>query len=373
MPELIPKIKNVTTKESFFQSDSWFKLLRWLIIFFILIFFLLITLVWGIYRQKWQNYFIEAFTEIVPLPVATVDYYHPISIGEYSQNSRAIKTFLESQNASQSGGGFDFSTPEGIKKLEIVRKNIINQLIDNKIIELEARKRGIAFSNQDAFTIAEQIINRNNQRNENLMQLKLLYGWDEKTFAIETVKKMLYREKLTENLNNSGELKQIAQNRIREIQQKIQKGDNFENLAKEYSDASSRQYGGYLPPFTEDEAPAEFKNFVFQLSEGEISQPKETEVGWQIVKLEKKFSENGKNKVQIRAIFIKKDNFDDWLLNQKKEHSVQVFSGLYNWHAQMGKLYFKDENLNQLDDQINRDSLNEKTQELDFFLKQTKN
>ena len=70
---------------------------------------------------------------------------------------------------------------------------------------------------------------------------------------------------------------------------------------------------------------------------------------------------------------IKKDNFDDWLLNQKKEHSVQVFSGLYNWHAQMSKLYFKDESLNQLDDQINRDSLNEKTQELDFFLKQTKN
>ena len=38
----------------------------------------------------------------------------------------------------------------------------------------------------------------------------------------------------------------------------------------------------------------------------------------------------------------------------------------------MGKLYFKDDNLNQIEDKFNREYLNEKAQEADFMINSAK-
>lgn len=76
--------------------------------------------------------------------------------------------------------------------------------------------------------------------------------------------------------------------RINEIYRKINQGENFESLAKQFSnDKSSASNGGLLSPFTGGQLSSqEFESMAFSLTEpGEISKPFSTEYGWHIMKL----------------------------------------------------------------------------------------
>ncbi|MEZ4802567.1 MAG: peptidylprolyl isomerase [Gelidibacter sp.] len=76
--------------------------------------------------------------------------------------------------------------------------------------------------------------------------------------------------------------------RINEIYKKINQGENFESLARQFSDdKSSASNGGLLSPFTGGQLSSqEFEDMAFSLSEpGQISKPFETEYGWHIMKL----------------------------------------------------------------------------------------
>lgn len=76
--------------------------------------------------------------------------------------------------------------------------------------------------------------------------------------------------------------------RIKEIYKKIEQGENFESLAKQFSDdKSSASNGGLLPSFNGGQLSSqEFEDVAFGLMEkGDISKPFETAYGWHIVKL----------------------------------------------------------------------------------------
>lgn len=82
-----------------------------------------------------------------------------------------------------------------------------------------------------------------------------------------------------------------AQGRINDIYQKIQQGEEFETLAKQFSDdKSSAPAGGLIKAFSSgDLSVPEFEDAAFALeNKGDMSQPVETDFGWHIIKLEKK-------------------------------------------------------------------------------------
>ena len=79
-----------------------------------------------------------------------------------------------------------------------------------------------------------------------------------------------------------------AENRINELYKKIQQGEEFESLAKQFSDdKSSSKVGGKLSPFSGGQlSSTEFEEVSFGLNEvGEISKPFQSGFGWHIVKL----------------------------------------------------------------------------------------
>ncbi|MDG5493038.1 peptidylprolyl isomerase [Psychroserpens sp. SPM9] len=76
--------------------------------------------------------------------------------------------------------------------------------------------------------------------------------------------------------------------RIRQIYKKIEQGEKFESLAKQFSDdKSSSSKGGMLAPFTGGQLTSkEFEEMAFSLeNKGDISKPFKTDYGWHIVKL----------------------------------------------------------------------------------------
>ncbi|MFV0572517.1 MAG: peptidylprolyl isomerase [Xanthomarina gelatinilytica] len=78
------------------------------------------------------------------------------------------------------------------------------------------------------------------------------------------------------------------ESRINDIYLKLHQGEDFEALAKQFSeDQSSAGKGGMLAPFTGGQlSSVEFENQAFALEHvGDISKPFETEYGWHIIKL----------------------------------------------------------------------------------------
>ena len=79
--------------------------------------------------------------------------------------------------------------------------------------------------------------------------------------------------------------------RIQELYQKVQQGEAFEEVAKQFSeDKSSADKGGRLAPFSAGQLSSEvFENVAFGLTkEAPLSKPFETDFGWHIVKLSEK-------------------------------------------------------------------------------------
>lgn len=89
-----------------------------------------------------------------------------------------------------------------------------------------------------------------------------------------------------------GESKDKAQNTIEDIYKKLQQGESFEELAKQFSeDKSSSSKGGVLNRFGSGQLSSEeFETVAFSLSkENPISKPFQSQFGWHIVKFIEKF------------------------------------------------------------------------------------
>ena len=79
-----------------------------------------------------------------------------------------------------------------------------------------------------------------------------------------------------------------AKERIYSLYDSIDKGSNFESLAKKYSEDKNTSFkGGRLNPFSSGQLNSiEFEDMAFSLNErNEISLPVETKLGWHIIKL----------------------------------------------------------------------------------------
>lgn len=91
--------------------------------------------------------------------------------------------------------------------------------------------------------------------------------------------------KTTEKADDQ-EKNKAAEQKIREIQEKLKKGESFEELAKTHSDdKGSGQKGGELPRFGTGRMVPEFEDAAFALkSDGDITEPVQTQFGWHIIK-----------------------------------------------------------------------------------------
>ena len=105
----------------------------------------------------------------------------------------------------------------------------------------------------------------------------------------------------------------------KEIKEKLDSGQDFAELAKEFSkDSANAENGGNLGTFSKGQMVKEFEDAVFKLKEGEISEPVKTQFGYHIIKLNKVADSVEDNKEAItKALEDKK--YADYIkeLNEK--------------------------------------------------------
>ena len=77
-----------------------------------------------------------------------------------------------------------------------------------------------------------------------------------------------------------------SEQEAKQIIERLNKGEKFEDLAKQYSLDGSKEYGGDLGYFSAGEMVPEFSKAAFALQPGELSPPVKTDFGWHVIKLE---------------------------------------------------------------------------------------
>jgi len=102
----------------------------------------------------------------------------------------------------------------------------------------------------------------------------------------------------------------VPENKVKRIYKKLNDGETFEALAKQFSDdKSSASKGGKLKPFKSGQLSAPiFEDVAFSLNKNEISKPFETKYGWHISKLiEKKGSPTFEEMKPELEVKVKRD------------------------------------------------------------------
>jgi len=308
----------------------------------LVIFVFLLILVLGVYKFNWSNRFFVAATKVFPFPAVYVRDGGIIPVNEIKADDAAIRKFYESQDFEKIGMRVDFSTDQGKKRLQVKEKDIINKLIENKVIESLAKARGINLTDAAVAAELESNVQQFGNKDNLMSDLARLYGWTITDFEKKVVKPEMYSEKLTEvyasNLDTSAQ-----QDKIKSLFDRVtSKKEDFAKVAKEASDGQSSASGGDLGWSTKNQLIQQVGDKAYSLKVGEISQPIQSALGFHVLKLIEKKTENGEDMVHLAQIFVKTPTYADWLAGQMKNFPVTVFLKDYIWNPNSGQLEFRD-------------------------------
>ncbi|MBO8125836.1 MAG: peptidylprolyl isomerase [Firmicutes bacterium] len=276
--------------------------------------------------------------------VATVN-GEPIYQSTFRNTLIQYVTQLEAQNGTLPSG-----------QIELISAQLLNQMIDEKIILQAAKEAGIKVNDEELEKVVadfkEQIggeehfdqllksqnvsLDEFNRRvTEQIMIQKMLekvagegtVSDDEIAKAYEEVhaKHILIRTS-----EEAGD--EEAKAKIEEIRAELANGASFSELAKKYSeDPGSKDNGGDLGFISRGQTVPEFERAAFALAEGEVSEPVKTQFGYHLIKVverkEAKGEEFEKAKPELEEQLRKaKQNklLTEWFRKQKEQAEVVI-------------------------------------------------
>lgn len=210
-----------------------------------------------------------------------------ITRSEFQREVTSVKEFL---SASQ---GVDWATNARAQaELPRLQADVLNNLIDIRLIRQQARQDGIVISGREIDQRVSEMVEELGGREQFLSQLQAR-GWTSMVFR-QSVHDTLIRERLIE-LHLSGPLPDLEIRRVRHIlvdsaekaaaiRQRLVAGETWEKLAAEVSlDSATKERGGDLGYIERGQTFPSFEQAVFGLKVGELSQPVATPFGQHIL------------------------------------------------------------------------------------------
>ncbi|NOZ64701.1 MAG: hypothetical protein GXO71_07255 [Caldiserica bacterium] len=256
----------------------------------------------------------------------------------------------------------NLSAEERKKKIKELEKRVLENMIEEKLFLVEAKKKGYQVDDADVdreverikkgFPSEEDFFQALKEQGENISQLKedikeqLLIRYViqrevlSKTRISEEEIKSFY-EKYKNDLAPPPEvnISQIlikmssedVQEKIKEIEEKLKKGEDFYILARQYSEGPMAKEGGRIGFIRENQLLPEVRLQLKTMKVGEISPPVKCEDGYRFIKLEGVKESHVpslkevKGKIE-RILFRKKSQaaLEKWIKEAKKRLVVEV-------------------------------------------------
>ncbi|WP_298203304.1 peptidylprolyl isomerase [Desulfosporosinus sp.] len=234
-------------------------------------------------------------------------------------------------------------------------KDALDTLIQQSIIKQEAKKQKIqvseadidkeltilkeTFGSEDAFTqaletnsITLDALKENillNLEVKRIMEANSPITGGEIQQYFETNKESLGTIEEVKASHILVETEELAQ----EVKTKLSAGEDFAELAKQYStDENSKELGGDLGFFARGDMEKEFEEVAFSLSVGQVSDPVKTTYGYHIIKADDKKEakeaafEESKDKIKDILLESKLETeFDPWLQDRMAEYNIENY------------------------------------------------
>ncbi|SHE91060.1 foldase protein PrsA [Thermoanaerobacter uzonensis DSM 18761] len=210
---------------------------------------------------------------------------------------------------------------QGKKFLDVVKENVLDSLIAQKILVQEAIKNNITVTDKeinDEYQ-KEKEVNKDITKEDakNYLLINKLFDKYTKDVKVteEELKKYYDNNKEQFEVVKASHILVADEKTAEDIYNRLMKGENFATLAKEYSiDTATKDKGGDLGEFPHGVMVPEFDQVVFSLKKGEISKPVKTAYGYHIIKSEG---------VTIKPFNEVKDAIQNYLLNDKKNQVIK--------------------------------------------------
>lgn len=112
---------------------------------------------------------------------------------------------------------------------------------------------------------------------------------------------------------------QQAEQRIRQLQERIARGESFEDMAKRYSEDATAPQGGDLGWLSPGETVPAFEQAMDRLQPGQVSDPVKSQFGWHLIEVldrRTRDMENEYRRAQARQVLFQRraePAFEDWL------------------------------------------------------------
>lgn len=279
--------------------------------FSVILWFLIIVYVgFGVYCgfKVYKNHAEDKNTKfavvIYPYPAVTVN-GGIVWAKEYYQQLNYIRQFSD-------------KTKQPIPDEVALRAQIINQLIENKILQMQAVKYHVRVTTKDVNDAYNKIVEQSGGTVEVKKVLSELYGMNESDFK-NLVRQQVLKEKIQNEVIQQVQVSHILikdEARANDVAAQAKNNGDFAALAKQYSeDTKSKDAGGELgwlgkgQLVVNDTALPEFDTAAFSVKKGEIVGPVKTSIGFEIIKVEDK-------KGQVN------DSFDNWLAELEKKAKI---------------------------------------------------
>ncbi len=283
-------------------------LINSIIVFIIAVIFAVVFLWSQLYLTQNTGNFFYRVTQLVPLPVATVN-GQAVPYSDYLMEYRSSIHWLQ-----QKSSGFTTNSADSKRQSEHFKRQSLNQAIENAYAEKLAKEHSIKVSDNDIDAFIDQTITRSNRnltRQSYEAVLSDSYGVSPSEYRT-IVKYAITKQKV------SFEIDKKAKQQIEAAQASLVAGKTFEEVAAKYSDDPALEVIGFVAKNNQDQGLAEAAS---KLQVGQASKFIKGSDGYYIVKL----IEAKGDQVRYVRIKVGLTEFDKSLKTLKKEGKVNEY------------------------------------------------
>lgn len=268
----------------------------------------------ALYRYQTTSNFMYRVTQVLPFPIARSGNMF-VAYENYLFELRHYIHYYENQQQ------IDFETEIGRQQLDEFRSRALEKVINDAYIKRIADERGISVSDQEINQEIELFRQQDRLGNSNqVLEDVLREFWD---WSITDFRRSLSQQLLAQKV--VAELDQDTVERAEAAQSALESGEEFSEVAKEYSDdpATAEEGGafGFAISRTSRDIAARTVEELYDLEPGEYSDVINIGYALQIVRL----LERDGSDVRGAHILFTFEDVDTYINQAKEEEPVRVY------------------------------------------------
>lgn len=299
-----------------------------------------ITFLFVAYYLYPQTWFGRLVGSRLPFPVVLIGQTPIVDSKTISEDVAAVKRFYESQDFGRLGIRVDFSTEDGKKRLKLRERDILNKRLEDATIKRLAHEQGIVVTEAEARADVDKRLKAYGAADKVEATLARLYGWTLQDFETKVVLPSLYEEALAKKYE-SGVSNEAERAQIEAALKELKRNADFAAVVEKYSDGRTKANAGDLGWYVLEDLAPELRSAVDVAKVGVPTDMVESSLGYHILLVKETKAEEGKRLYHLSQVFVRKDNFIDWLMDKIRGEPVRVLLPDYRFDREAARIDFR--------------------------------